>query len=285
MKANTLHTFLKLTLAFLILAVSGANARSSRTAVIAAVNPVIGEQHFSFDIVLTPTTIWEGSIYDKTLGDCSWFFEYNSAALTAPEITYTAPEIDSTAGYSNIIAIISNRLGLTTDVSLSSFNGTELFEGESYLLYTIRMEILDFSQNTGIRWDTLNTGLLTVLDNVIQPQADNQADIPLTPTGIGDDAISNVPEAFALHQNYPNPFNPATSVQFDMPVSSRVSVRVFDMLGRLITEITNDTYPAGSHIFRWNGLDMEGRKAASGLYLLNVEAADYSSTIKITMLK
>ncbi|MEL6823302.1 MAG: FlgD immunoglobulin-like domain containing protein, partial [Calditrichota bacterium] len=64
-----------------------------------------------------------------------------------------------------------------------------------------------------------------------------------------------------------------------------IRIQVFDMLGRIISEITDDTYPAGSHTFRWDGRNAEGRKAASGLYLLNIEAADYRSTIKMTMLK
>ncbi|MEL6824519.1 MAG: hypothetical protein AAFP70_22390, partial [Calditrichota bacterium] len=218
-QANILLRHFGITIAFLLLSAAGASAKSSRAAIISAENPIIGEQHFSFDVVLTPTTVWEGSIYDKTLGDCSWFFEYNNAALASPEIVYIAPEVDSAAGYSNSAAIIANRLGITTDVSLNNFNGIELFEGESYLLFTVRMEILDFSQQTGIRWDTLNTGLLTVLDNIIQLQVDNQADIPLTPTGIGNTINSNIPDVYALHQNFPNPFNPATSFQVDMPVS------------------------------------------------------------------
>jgi|GEM_PF-5189309 len=284
MKANIFHSFLSLSIAALVFMVSGLNGQTPRIAGISAENPVIDGQYFSFDVVLTPKSTWEGSIYDKTMGDCSWFFEYNTAALASPEIVYVAPVIDSTAGYSNTIAIISNRVGITTDVSLSSFNGTELLEGESYLFFTIRMEILDLAQNTGIRWDTLNTGLLTVLDNIIQPQANDQADIPLTPTGINR-SNTTIPEVFALHQNYPNPFNPATSIQVDMPISSRIRIRVFDMLGRIITEIIDDNYPAGSHTFRWNGQDAKGSKAASGLYLLSVEAADYRSTIKMTMLK
>ncbi|MGH1364237.1 MAG: FlgD immunoglobulin-like domain containing protein [Calditrichia bacterium] len=255
-----------------------------RQANIIAVNPVVTAISFSFDVVLLPTTVWGNNVYDKALGDCSWFFQYNDSALTNPEIVYTAPEVDTAFGYTNSIAIIANRLGLTTDVSLGTFSGTELLQGQRYHLFTIRMDIIDPSRNSGIMWDTLNTGLLTVIDNIVQTTASSDTDVPLSLTAIGDN-LAEVPEKFRLFQNYPNPFNPETTIRFEMPIASRVKVTVFDILGRHIRQISNDQLQAGSHLFKWDGRNDSGESVGSGLYLLVTETETAKTTLKMTLLK
>lgn len=71
------------------------------------------------------------------------------------------------------------------------------------------------------------------------------------------------PVSFALGHNYPNPFNPSTVIPFSIPVQSNVSIEIYDMLGRIVTRLSNATYETGLHEVSWDASQM-----ASGVYLV-----------------
>jgi hypothetical protein len=75
-----------------------------------------------------------------------------------------------------------------------------------------------------------------------------------------------LPTAVALHQNYPNPFNPVTRITYDIPVSSNVTLRVYDILGREVKTLVNGSSPAGSYSLQFDGSDL-----ASGVYFYQLE--------------
>lgn len=84
---------------------------------------------------------------------------------------------------------------------------------------------------------------------------------------------------------YPNPFNPSTTVSFGMEQSGQVTVRVYDVSGRLVRTLANREYPAGSHDLVWNGKDERGRGVASGTYLVRFETGDVQEVQRIALLK
>lgn len=88
------------------------------------------------------------------------------------------------------------------------------------------------------------------------------------------------PHSFALGQNYPNPFNPATTIEFSVPQSTRVTLELFDMLGRSVRMLVNEERPAGTYNVRLNGDDL-----SSGVYLYRLTAADQTITRKMLLLK
>jgi len=75
------------------------------------------------------------------------------------------------------------------------------------------------------------------------------------------------PTVFALDQNYPNPFNPSTRIQYQLPVDSRVSLKVYDMLGREVATLVDEERPAGYHDVKWFAAN-----SASGVYFYRMEA-------------
>lgn len=96
---------------------------------------------------------------------------------------------------------------------------------------------------------------------------------------------SALPTKFALNQNYPNPFNPTTTFSFDIPKESFVNLTVYDINGRVIKELVNNTVKVGSHRFVWNGKDTFGRQVASGMYLYRMTSDDFTQTKKLLLLK
>ena len=94
-----------------------------------------------------------------------------------------------------------------------------------------------------------------------------------------------LPRVFALHPNYPNPFNPETTISFDIPERSRVQLAIYDLLGKKISVLSDGVTVAGSHTIRWSGTDTIGRTVGSGVYILRLDAGEFSQTRKMLLLK
>jgi hypothetical protein len=89
-------------------------------------------------------------------------------------------------------------------------------------------------------------------------------------TGVGTER-DELPEGFALDQNYPNPFNPATTIRYTLGSASRVTLRVYDVLGRLVRTLVQDALPAGTFEVQWDGRAAGGSQVASGVYFYRLE--------------
>jgi hypothetical protein len=91
--------------------------------------------------------------------------------------------------------------------------------------------------------------------------------------------VEMTPE-FVLRQNYPNPFNPSTTIMYDLPKDSRVSLKVFDILGREVTTLVNEDQKAGRRSVEWNAI-----RLSSGVYFYRLEAGNFVSVKKLLLLK
>lgn len=78
--------------------------------------------------------------------------------------------------------------------------------------------------------------------------------------------INPVTHAY-LKQNYPNPFNPSTCIDFYLPQSANIKLAIYNIKGQLIKTLANGTFPAGNQNFVWNGIDNQGNKVSSGVYM------------------
>ena len=83
---------------------------------------------------------------------------------------------------------------------------------------------------------------------------------------------SALPKEYALWQNYPNPFNPTTNIKFALPVESKVSADVYNILGQRVATLVNEVLPAGYHTMEWNGTGSAGQPVGSGVYFLRLHA-------------
>ncbi|MFB0516720.1 MAG: T9SS type A sorting domain-containing protein [Candidatus Neomarinimicrobiota bacterium] len=102
---------------------------------------------------------------------------------------------------------------------------------------------------------------------------------------MANEPTSNVPAAFYMESNYPNPFNPVTTICYDLPQASDVSLVVYDILGRKIVRLVDGHMRAGYHHVVWNGRDADGREVTSGLYIARLVTPDYTKSIKMLLLK
>lgn len=93
------------------------------------------------------------------------------------------------------------------------------------------------------------------------------------------------PKEFKLAQNSPNPFNPTTSIKFQLPENVRVSIKIYDMLGREVATLVNEDKQAGSYIVYWNGRDNQNQMVASGIYLYSLQAGNFVETRKMNFMK
>jgi FlgD Ig-like domain/FG-GAP-like repeat len=95
-----------------------------------------------------------------------------------------------------------------------------------------------------------------------------------------------LPSDYKLSANYPNPFNPSTSFSITLPLDKAVSVRVYDVSGRLVRTIANNrVYTAGTYEFTWDGTSDAGAQVASGTYLYTLEYGNFRQSQTMVLLK
>ena len=98
---------------------------------------------------------------------------------------------------------------------------------------------------------------------------------------------NSLPTNYELWQNYPNPFNPTTKISWQLPVSSHVTLKVYDLLGREVTTLVNEEKAPGEYSVEFRALPT-GRQVQSlpsGVYFYKLQAGDYTETKKMILLK
>ncbi len=102
-----------------------------------------------------------------------------------------------------------------------------------------------------------------------------------TASGVAVEALDEeLPQAFALHQNYPNPFNPTTTLRFDLPETAFVSLTIYDMLGRMVTNLVSETLAPGRYEYAWSAEGLPG-----GIYIYRIEAGAFRDAGTMVLLK
>jgi hypothetical protein len=104
-------------------------------------------------------------------------------------------------------------------------------------------------------------------------------------TEVDDEEVEELPTEFSLTQNYPNPFNPSTTIEYTVPVRSRVTITVYNILGRQVRTLVDREESVGQYRVTWDGTDQSGRRVASGVYLYRFTAGEYSETRKLVVIK
>ncbi len=99
-------------------------------------------------------------------------------------------------------------------------------------------------------------------------------------TSVQSQQEQTIPVEYNLKQNYPNPFNPVTTIEFDLPRGSNVTLKIYTILGEEVTTLVSEELKAGTHKYNWNPVSL-----ASGVYLYRIESKEFTVTKKMVYLK
>ena len=92
---------------------------------------------------------------------------------------------------------------------------------------------------------------------------------------LGSGSLRDLPKEYVLNQNYPNPFNPTTTLSYALPTDSKVTLKVYNVLGQVVANLVNGVVSAGYRSAMWNASNV-----ATGLYFYRIEATSVSNTSK-----
>jgi len=143
------------------------------------------------------------------------------------------------------------------------------------------------STDRGLDWHSANSGLAD--SSILSFAFDNNGTLHAgtskgmyTSTGVTNriDRINDVPSSYSLFQNYPNPFNPSTVISYQLPVNNAVTLKVYDVLGRLVNTLIEQQQAAGSHSVAFNASSLP-----SGVYFYRLHAGSYADTKKMMLIK
>ncbi len=95
----------------------------------------------------------------------------------------------------------------------------------------------------------------------------------------------NTPVQFRLNQNYPNPFNPTTTLAYDLPKDELVNITIYDMMGRMVSNLVSSQQNAGYKSIQWDATNNAGQPVSAGVYLYSIEAGEFRQTKKMVLLK
>lgn len=97
--------------------------------------------------------------------------------------------------------------------------------------------------------------------------------------------VKQLLESFKVFQNYPNPFNPSTTITYQIPNTSNVILRIYDINGQLVKELLNETQAEGEYHVTWNGKNEKNMIVGSGVYIYTVSADKQIVSKQMILLK
>jgi aminopeptidase N len=202
-------------------------------------------------------------------GDLDWFFEpwiyHEGRPYYHWGWTYSGPPYTLRLSIAQVQSPDYPTYTMPIDVEVTTVSGTQNFVVWDSLRYQ-SFDLALLSEPTGVTLDP-EVWILGDFEEV-------ETSVPAEKAG----------PAF-LAQNTPNPFNPATQIRFGSSRSGRVSLRVFDLQGRMLRTLLAGHVEAGEHIVRWNGKNDAGEALASGVYLYRLVGPDGVRERKMTLLR
>ncbi len=158
---------------------------------------------------------------------------------------------------------------------LRNSKGVAVDEGELIeLSFVIRS---NKTAGTELKFDSVNV----VEENSTQHKISdlNNCKINISPTGIIDE-INSQSVDFSLYQNYPNPFNPSTKIRYEIPTATKVTIKIYSILGKEVETLFEGERLPGKYSLEWNA-----KNYSSGVYFYNLKAGNFVQTKKMILIK
>jgi hypothetical protein len=167
----------------------------------------------------------------------------------------------------NYLAIVSSTDidGEALDIAIKVYIGEELIDNDPCVaIYSIN-----------------NIPIVDTLGNQIDYLCLDTFD----PHGGDKPNISGTPKIISLKQNYPNPFNPETEISYFLLEPAQVRITVYNVLGRRIRTLVDEYQTEGLKRIHWDGKDDSDSNVASGIYFYRLDAAEYTETKKMVLMR
>jgi len=261
----------------------------------------------STTLTLTPTANWHGVANIKAYASDGYSKDSTSFKLTVTPVNDAPTTFEWVSSALDTVNITQENL--ETEYIVDWTASTDAADGDSinYLLYAK----IGVNPPEEIFDTTVTSVPITyqeLLENVFEPfpmlprvtvqffveATDGTDTVKVT----GDDRVvfvnryeylstenEGIPTEFALHENYPNPFNPTTTLRFDLPEVSSITLTIYNMLGQRVRIFNMNDTPAGYHSIKWNATNDLGEQVGAGVYLYQLQAKDFVKTRKMVLLK
>jgi hypothetical protein len=238
---------------------------------------------------------WFGT-YGDYYGEAK-LIKYNDIKWTV----YTPPHTNATT-FSTIYDIVvdrSDKIWFGTREYLTCFDGTEWLDYPRQEIMSLAIDkedniwlgtlngVVKFNRSDWEEFTTANSLLPTNQISTIKLDDKNNLWIGTVTNGIAVyrkngvvDVTKELPQSTYLYQNYPNPFNLSTSIRFYITKTEKVSLRIYDVLGRKIKTIMDQVLVPDMYI-----IDFDGRNLASGIYYYQLQAGNFAETKKMILLR
>ena len=184
---------------------------------------------------------------------------------------------------------VSDSRGIMVEAPYFSSDVRPISEAEDFQAWNISAEAYNVLGDVRLSW-SMTDEIESDLHLVIKGEAYNlkeiaSIDVPTTSLDnmvlvVGDINSFLAPEEFALSAAYPNPFNPSTSLDLSLNHSGNVNVKIYNVVGQVVTTLANGHMNAGYHTLTWDASSM-----ASGMYFIKVETGSNVAVQKIMLMK
>jgi hypothetical protein len=227
---------------------------------------------------------WHTKNFANANGD--WRFAFTSRGTTALDggTDVTIPGIEAT----NYVKFGGDGYIVEGRINLATLAGKEIKVTDG-MLFPFRVDCNDHdaTKNDNGRGSqcgiggcpTATAAKIDLNEDWKRPHGWGFAEVIGAPVGVNE-ADNNLPKEFKLYSNYPNPFNPATSIKYDLPKSTRVVVKVYDIVGREIATLVDADQKAGYYETKFNAANL-----ASGIYFYRITTPEFTLTKKMMLMK
>ena len=190
--------------------------------------------------------------------------------------------------------IVSNEPPGIVEITVDDPEGIEQVRFYEVSNFTITSNSGDFTdQGDGI-WTPAASGDTETSFTLTQADTDNPAATYYAQITNGCGTLTDIdpphgfevtPSAFALDGNYPNPVRAQTTIAFDLPEQTDVTLSVYDVMGRKVATLVDQSMPAGSHDVAWQGRGQNGQALASGVYFVRLQAGERMAIRRLTIVR
>jgi hypothetical protein len=216
--------------------------------------------------------------------------KHNEANWTSSIIYSGEPDVFSTINYRDSLGTLDTTRTLNKPFASKIFGKNLDFNGNGKKNLLVPYQgLVDSVTYNWLSYNTDSAKFVTTATNKIANPKLWIARLIESDGGSGFTArelIFITPEDYKLEQNYPNPFNPETVIRFTLPLNNKISLKIYDVLGKEVaTLINNEDFNKGAFEINWNGTNNYGVKVASGTYIAELRFGNFTKTIKMSLMK